>query len=512
MKTKWYLICLFSFYNIGSNITAQIPTNGLVAYYPFDGDAKDKSGNGNDGIVYGASLTTDRCGRQDSAYYFNGSDYIYVRSSNNFNLNNFTFSVWIKIETYPPYSVIASATSAASIFEIGSIPYGNYGTGLGIGHSGYATNSGCTVTSGNADGTFEGFTKDPLPDLNTWYNIVITRSNSFVKLYVNDQLSYSEATKGLNPFFNNPLEIFIGTRCEFFQYFNGSIDDLMIFNRVLSDTEIASLYNMTCNNQVLSDIVGNNTVCQGQQDVEFNVQALNGVTYRWSYSGTGATIIPSGNSILVNFDKGASSGSLLLTVSGNSIQTQSKEIYITVNDLPSDPSEIIGQQNICKGKDANFNVPAIQNAASYIWNYSGNGAILNGTSDSLNIFFSDNSTDGNLTVAGYNSCGPGQQSNAFPISVISCNSNIPIDLNIPNSFTPNGDNINDLFVIRGMPANSTLIIFDRSGKKLYESSNYQNDWNGKDIDGNKLETGTYWFVLIIPGIPTEFKGFVYLKR
>ena len=49
-------------------------TNGLVAYYPFNGNANDKSGNGNHGLVQGATLTTDRHGVPGRAYYFDGVD------------------------------------------------------------------------------------------------------------------------------------------------------------------------------------------------------------------------------------------------------------------------------------------------------------------------------------------------------------------------------------------------------------------------------------------------------
>ena len=56
---------------------------GLVAYYPFNGNAIDESGNGNDGTVTGASLTTDRLGDENSAYYFDGdNDYIIVNEDN----------------------------------------------------------------------------------------------------------------------------------------------------------------------------------------------------------------------------------------------------------------------------------------------------------------------------------------------------------------------------------------------------------------------------------------------
>ena len=49
-------------------------SDGLVAYYPFDGDATDESGNGNDGKVVGAMLETDHFGNRDHAYSFDGQD------------------------------------------------------------------------------------------------------------------------------------------------------------------------------------------------------------------------------------------------------------------------------------------------------------------------------------------------------------------------------------------------------------------------------------------------------
>ena len=67
---------------IATTIQAQIPTNGLVAYYPFSGNANDSSGNGNNGTVYGATLTTDRFGNANSAYSFDGvSNYINIANS-----------------------------------------------------------------------------------------------------------------------------------------------------------------------------------------------------------------------------------------------------------------------------------------------------------------------------------------------------------------------------------------------------------------------------------------------
>jgi hypothetical protein len=71
--------------------------DGLVAYYPFNGNANDESGNGNDGTVNGATLSEDRFGNADSAYSFNGIDnYIAVLDSPELNPNTITISAWIK--------------------------------------------------------------------------------------------------------------------------------------------------------------------------------------------------------------------------------------------------------------------------------------------------------------------------------------------------------------------------------------------------------------------------------
>ncbi|MGW8314716.1 MAG: gliding motility-associated C-terminal domain-containing protein [Bacteroidales bacterium] len=89
---------------------------------------------------------------------------------------------------------------------------------------------------------------------------------------------------------------------------------------------------------------------------------------------------------------------------------------------------------------------------------------------------------------------------------------LPEDFKIPNVFTPNGDGINDFFEIKGLPPYSSLMIFDRSGKEVFRSETYLNEWDGRDTEGNSLTPGTYWYVLITPGLGSEHKGFVYLKR
>ena len=88
---------------------------------------------------------------------------------------------------------------------------------------------------------------------------------------------------------------------------------------------------------------------------------------------------------------------------------------------------------------------------------------------------------------------------------------IPDDFKIPNVFTPNGDGINDLFEIQGLPPYSALLIYNRSGKELFSMDPYDNSWDGSDLDGNQLPEDTYWYVLITPGLGGTQKGQIYLK-
>jgi len=89
---------------------------------------------------------------------------------------------------------------------------------------------------------------------------------------------------------------------------------------------------------------------------------------------------------------------------------------------------------------------------------------------------------------------------------------LPDDFKIPNVFTPNGDQINDLFEIRELPPNSALLIYDRSGREVFSTENYENNWGGMDSNGALLPEGNYWYVLIPAGLEERQKGYVYIKR
>ncbi|MCX6285278.1 MAG: T9SS type A sorting domain-containing protein [Bacteroidetes bacterium] len=86
--------------------------------------------------------------------------------------------------------------------------------------------------------------------------------------------------------------------------------------------------------------------------------------------------------------------------------------------LPGTPGAISGAATVCQGQNAvPYTVPSITNATGYSWSYTGTGAIINGTTNSVTVSFAANSTSGNLKVIGVNSCGNGPLSANFPVTV-----------------------------------------------------------------------------------------------
>ena len=167
-------------------------------------------------------------------------------------------------------------------------------------------------------------------------------------------------------------------------------------------------------------ITGTASVCQGQSGVAYSVPAISGATsYSWAYTGTGATITGTTNSVTIAFATNATSGNLTVrgvNTCGNG--TVSANYGITVNPLPAAAGTITGTASVCQGQSGvAYSVPAISGATSYSWAYTGTGATITGTTNSVAIAFATNATSGNLTVRGVNTCGNGTVSANYPITV-----------------------------------------------------------------------------------------------
>jgi hypothetical protein len=149
-------------------------------------------------------------------------------------------------------------------------------------------------------------------------------------------------------------------------------------------------------------------VCQGQNNVVYTVPAVSGATsYTWSYSGTGASITGTTNSVSVNFANNATSGTLSVTANNGCGSSTARTTAIVVNTPPAQPSAFTAAPTpVCQGQNSVvYTVPTVSGAASYTWTYSGAGATINGTTNSVSVNFANNATSGTLSVTANNGCG-----------------------------------------------------------------------------------------------------------
>jgi hypothetical protein len=206
--------------------------DGLVAHYPFNGNAKDGSGNNNHGTVNGATLTIDRFENADGAYVFDGiNDYIFVNGSDSLNLTEqITISAWIN----------SNSDSAQGIVWKETIGSPNYSM-----TTGGAANGAANFTVSLDGVTWTGIHSQTYP-LNEWHLLTSTYDGTKMSIFVDGQLSNSRSASGIiQSDINVPLGIGVWLRGEDWEplyYFSGLIDDVRIYNRALSECEIKSLY------------------------------------------------------------------------------------------------------------------------------------------------------------------------------------------------------------------------------------------------------------------------------
>ncbi len=211
--------------------------DGLVAYYPFDSNAQDATGNGHDGTVYGAILSDDRFDNPTSAYSFDGvNNYIQVNDSDSLDLStNFSLAAWI----YP-----TANSGDKNIFTkwglFGMDPHRSYVLNLSNGKVTLWISIDGTDVHGVTVFYCTGSTQ---LTLNTWHNVVASYDGNFIRVYFDGNLDGSTPWQG-NAFVGN-ANIKIGSDGWNANPFAGLIDDIRIYNRVLSDTEIQILFDPT---------------------------------------------------------------------------------------------------------------------------------------------------------------------------------------------------------------------------------------------------------------------------
>ena len=236
-------LCLSA--NLIAQVPSYVPSNGLVGWWPFNGNANDESGNGNNGTVNGATLTTDRFGNTDKAYNFDGvDDFINISATNGLSPSNgLSMAAWIK------WNGSNGITNHQYIFQIAPNPNGYITVNDDGTIAVNVLNCNCSTDIGI----------DLVINLNTWYHVVLTYDLSLgeMMMYLNGNL-IGQTTENIFSYYtvNNTPSRF-GNYYFNSHYFKGLLDDAALYNRAITPQEINDLYNSTiCSNDLtISPIV-----------------------------------------------------------------------------------------------------------------------------------------------------------------------------------------------------------------------------------------------------------------
>ena len=224
--------------NVASVIPSYVPIDGLVGWWPFNGNANDESGNGNNGVNYGATLTYDKNGAANSAYSFNGNEQYILTNEINKTIQDKTFSAWVKLSTLSQGGggIVGLQSEGGAIFD--AMVYNEQNGGWFFGSDNYTRSSNSYQ-----------FEKDT-----SWIHMVYTYKNNDFKMYRNGVLFYKDSNY-TNNIFQNGTFIGIGMRHKWGgnNYINATIDDVSLYNRALSEQEITNLYTTCSHEQASSD-------------------------------------------------------------------------------------------------------------------------------------------------------------------------------------------------------------------------------------------------------------------
>lgn len=266
---------VFTAFAVGLSLTASVlgqvpnyvPTNGLVGYWPFNGNANDESGNGNNLINNSCTFTLDRFGISNHAVDLVGPNrYLGATSGSTqpaiSNGLNSSVSVWIKIIN----------NSFGEIYHEG-------GSGNPRGFGMYIQDGSGSAGSGTKlyvlDNGFNGNVTNILNggyDLgfNVWHNLILVKNSNVLSLYIDGQF-HSQGSLGFNQLNNGWLNFGISDIGNL--NFESLLDDIGIWNRALTQAEITNLFLSCSNNLTLSptnniqNIGGNTTFTATTSDL-----------------------------------------------------------------------------------------------------------------------------------------------------------------------------------------------------------------------------------------------------
>ncbi len=568
MKLLAYFFLIFLF--VSPNCFCQNPSTGLAAFYPFDGDANDLSGNGNHGIVHNATLTTDRCGNPNSAYFFNGNSYIKVPYSASLNKHNneFSLSLWI----YPLETQISFVCKSSW-------------AGLNLDYRFWVTNNGgasfvCMETE------IQPIFTNPIK--NQWNHYGFIYQNGTFKIYENGKLIIDQNGIFTPVGQDYSTDLYIGADPHgLIEYMRGAIDDLFIYNRALTDSEILCLYSQKCprldtvnicpgtsvtlpNGEIYSEdtvvcnFLTNKSFCDNI--VSWHIKKNpNSTIYTYEtdficqnepYTKYGFNLPPDSTAIVrtssfrqnLISSQGCDSIVVLeltiLPTYTTDISIKECEFYTLGDSIYTKTGTYIHPFQTVNGCDSIINLSltisekydtnvSVISCHPYTWNkqvYTKSGIYAQSfissqgcdSSVALNLTIPENlfiDIEDTISIGEiYNQYGfdiPQQNSKGYYTfqqkheNQLGCDSittlhlfvlqppiDHSVDLDIPNAFTPNRSTNNFFSIGRKRNIHDlTIWIYNRWGEIIYQSSNIDFKWDGRDSKGNFVPIGTYIYLI-----------------
>ena len=238
MKNLILFVFTCSVLTATAQIPSYVPSNGLVGWWPFNGNANDESGNGNNGTVNGATLTTDRNGLSNAAYSFDGvDDRIFIDNNLFDNSTSYSISGWYFLNSAGNLN-----NGNNSHIILNTSPHNGLAIDMNWGGSNlYSIFVGSGAPSVSWNILFNSASIQSI-EIQNWKFIVLVKNLNDYYLFINGVLDQSWTV-------NNPMESYL-----YKLYFggcdpavsneviNGKLDDIGIWNRVLTDCEIQNLY------------------------------------------------------------------------------------------------------------------------------------------------------------------------------------------------------------------------------------------------------------------------------
>ena len=226
MKLKSILLTAVATISLATATMAQVPnyvpTNGLVGWWPFNGNANDESGNGHNGNINGATLNTDRFGISNSSYLFNGSSGISILNTTPFSFGNQSFSVgfWFKTATNNAGDFISydNCINSAGWKIRMNLPNGNQG--------GIDENDFDNMRNPQSNVVYSSSLNN-----NAWHHLLFVRDiiNMQYKFYIDGNNVFTTQINSIQNINGTNIPLIFGN-CNGYGYYTGNLDDIGIWN------------------------------------------------------------------------------------------------------------------------------------------------------------------------------------------------------------------------------------------------------------------------------------------